>query len=181
MAFFFRFHERHGPAFDCIPATEAHCTHYKGKIPDELFEEWKQNGWCGYQDGFLWTVDPEQFLDLFDDASGRYAFLRTAFGGVIYWDGTDARYLDVLDGETSVVYQRMGMLFNDLLCDDDYLNNVLRYDLFQQALPKLGRLKKDECYGFLPPRAMGGPGTLDTLKRVKLREHLAILTQLGFE
>jgi integrase/recombinase XerD len=46
------------------------------------------------------------------------------------------------------------------------------------ALPILGPPQRDECYGFHPAIALGGPGAADTWKRVKLREHLALLAQL---
>jgi len=72
----------------------------------------------------------------------------------------------------------MSELFDSLLCDDSYLEDSLHYELFPPALAKLDQLEWDECYGFLPPMPMGGPGTLDTLKRVKLLEHLAIVAQL---
>jgi hypothetical protein len=98
-------------------------------------------------------------------------------GGVFYSKGREVRYLDILAGDTSVVFNRMSALFDTLLLDEDYVNDALRYDLFTEALPKLGRLDRTECYGFLPPLPMGGSESLDTLKRVKLREHLAIVIQ----
>jgi hypothetical protein len=177
-----KFHKKHGPSFDCQGVPQEAFDRYADKLPADLFEEWRQRGWCGHGDGFFWTADPAELDDLlsgwFTDSIQRYAFVRTAFGGLFYWDGTDAQYLDVLLGDTSTVFGRMDMLFDGLFCDVGYLNDVLRHDVFLEALPRLGRLKKDECYAYTPPLAMGGPGTVDTLRRVKLREHLAILAQL---
>ena len=42
---------------------------------------------------------------------------------------------------------------------------------------RFGRVAVDECYGFFPPRSMGASGPED-LRKVKLREHLAILAQV---
>jgi hypothetical protein len=58
------------------------------------------------------------------------------------------------------------------------LDDVLDQKLFQKARKKLGPIEYDECYGFEPAIALGGPGTLSTLRRVKLREHLSLLAQL---
>jgi hypothetical protein len=182
MSQFPRFHETYGLGFDREEVPSEIFDRYRGELPDDLLDEWRQHGFCGHGDGFLWTVDPDQLaaaLQAFlGDSSRCHAFLRTAFGGIFYWDGADARYLDVLVGDTSVVFHEMDALFDGLLRDNIYLKTVLRYDLFKKALPKLGRLKKDECYAFLPPLALGGPGTAKTVKRVKLCEHLAILAQL---
>jgi hypothetical protein len=52
-------------------------------------------------------------------------------------------------------------------------------DLFEEALKKLGPLKPDEMYGFVPAIALGGPGTLNTLQKVKTIEHLTFLSQLS--
>jgi hypothetical protein len=89
----------------------------------------------------------------------------------------EARYLDILTGDASVVFNRMSAFFETLMLDDEYIEDVLRQDLFKPAMAKLGTLHADECYGFLPPLAMGGSESVDALKRVKLREHLAIAAQ----
>jgi hypothetical protein len=52
-------------------------------------------------------------------------------------------------------------------------------ELFAPALKKLGRLKHDEMYGFVPALALGGPSELSHLQKVKDVEHLVILAQLS--
>src|SRR4051812_38877289 len=95
MASFPRFHQQHGPAFDAEPVGEDQIAAYRGKLPDAILEDWREHGRCGYHDGFLWTVDPDDLSEWL--AEGQYAFLRTAFGGVFYWDGQNAHYLDIID------------------------------------------------------------------------------------
>lgn len=51
--------------------------------------------------------------------------------------------------------------------------------LFSPALARLGGLKNDEMYGFLPALALGGPATLDHLQKVPAVEHLVMLAQLS--
>ena len=51
--------------------------------------------------------------------------------------------------------------------------------MFTPALAKLGRLKHDEMYGFVPALALGGTSTLANLQKVKAVEHLVLLAQLA--
>ncbi|EGH08166.1 hypothetical protein PSYMP_05689, partial [Pseudomonas amygdali pv. morsprunorum str. M302280] len=44
---------------------------------------------------------------------------------------------------------------------------------------KLGPLKSDEMYGFVPALALGGPMELEKLQKVKTIEHLTFLSQLS--
>ena len=52
-------------------------------------------------------------------------------------------------------------------------------DLFQPAMKKLGTLRHDEMYGFVPALMFGGPDTLDHLEKVKAVEHLTLLSQIA--
>ena len=52
-------------------------------------------------------------------------------------------------------------------------------DYFGPALRKLGRLKTDEMYGFVPAIAMGGPSEVKQLQKLKAVEHLVFLAQLS--
>lgn len=46
-------------------------------------------------------------------------------------------------------------------------------------LAPAGPLPPSECYGFFPPLAIGGEASLESVQRVKLREHLDILAHVG--
>jgi hypothetical protein len=68
------------------------------------------------------------------------------------------------------------MLF--LLCDPEIKEKMVRASLFRQALAPVGPPAQDEYYAFEPALALGGPGTVDTIRRVTIREHLAILAEM---
>ena len=57
------------------------------------------------------------------------------------------------------------------LCDFD--------GMFEPAKKKLGMLKHDEMYGFVPALAFGGPCDLAHLEKVKAVEHLILLAQIS--
>jgi hypothetical protein len=177
-----RFKQKHGPPTDCLKAPEASLKAYTGRLPATLLAEWEESGWCAYGRGLLWTVNPDEYTDILSDwvsnAELMIAYLRTAFGSIIYWDGSDNYFLDVLIGYRGKIFRDIGSVFNWHLCNDDYLDDVVRRPEFEEALPILGPPQRDECYAFTPAIALGGPGAADSLKRVKLREHLALLAQL---
>jgi hypothetical protein len=185
MSAFDQFKKKHGPPAQCEKAPAASVAAYAGKLPDELLAEWTETGWCAYAGGLLWTVNPDEYKDILkewlDDATNVYAFIRTAFGSIIYWDGEAAHYLDVLFGDVSLLFHNMELNFNGVLCDDQYLDDVIRRQLFVAALPRLGAPARDECYAFQPALALGGDESADNLQRVKLRQNLALLAQLTGE
>ena len=178
---FTKFEKLHGPAKDVQPVPDEVVQRYRGRLPDELLAEWQATGWCSYADGFLWLVDPAVYDDLLpdwlNDAASATVFLRTALGGLVYWDGTEAIFLDVTRADTTPVFDEMDFVFNGVLCRKQFLDAVMDLDYYKSEKKRLGRVAVDECYGFFPPRSMGANGPED-LKKVKLREHLAILAQV---
>lgn len=178
---FEKFKKIHGAPQKCEKVSGEQIKNYQGKLTDDLLEEWNKSGWCSFGDGFLWTVDPEDYSDVMDDwlekAGESFAFARTAFGSIFFRNGSDNFLLDVLNNDVSRVFARIDYVFDGTLCDGDYLDDVLLRPLFKDALDKLGVLSKDECYGVFPPPAMGGEIALDNLEKVKIKEYLAILSQ----
>ena len=55
------FYEEMGPAKYCRKVSEKEIEKYKGKLPNTLLSYWREYGWCGYENGILWTVNPEEY------------------------------------------------------------------------------------------------------------------------
>lgn len=182
MSRFEKFKKKHGKPADCETVTPKQIESFKGKLPEALLDEWSENGWCSYGGGLFWTVNPEDFEDVLedwvDDDAGKYVYLRTAFGSMIFWDGERNYFVDVLHKDVSQIFNEVESVFDTTLCTKDFLEYVVLQKTFKAALPKLGKMKKDECYGFLPPIAISDDDSPDALELVKLREHLAILAQV---
>ena len=173
----------YGPPEKCEAPTTATLQKYESQLPAELLEKWREVGLCSYGKGLIWFVDPEQFADVIDDwievrdDAKPLVFLRTAFAHLYYWQDGAVFSLDVHRGSLSEVTKNISLIFT-LLCDPDIRAKMLRVSLFEEALPRLGPPERDECYAFEPALALGGPGTVETLRRVKIREHLGILAQI---
>lgn len=87
--------------------------------------------------------------------------------------------LDPQYGTLARIANKIEVFFDYVLCRNQYLDDVLDRKLYLKAKKQLGPLEYDDCYGFEPAIVLGGPGTLETLRKVKLKEHLAILAQLS--
>ncbi|WP_122446241.1 GAD-like domain-containing protein [Pseudomonas viridiflava] len=167
---------------------------YHNKLPPQLLDYWVEHGWCSYANGLFWTVNPSEYdgilehwlADIEGFQSGAYHVIaRSAFGLLYVWgekDGycmTISSYLgrysirksvfapDKLDLGVQAFFSSMIVNSNDL------------DELFEPALKKLGSLKSDEMYGFVPALALGGTIGLKNLQKVKIIEHLEFLSQLS--
>lgn len=172
----------HGPALDPIPVPDEALKAYRESLPSPLLSFWKEKGWCGFAEGLLWTVNPEQIVDVLEVWVGSHLpeavpFVRTAFGDILFWHGGRVHYLDVLYGRVTEHADDMELLFDNTLCKERYLDGVMDRRTFRKALRRLGTPKHDECYAFVPPLAQGGPGTAETLRKAKLRDYLRQLAQ----
>jgi len=182
MSHFQDFEHEYGPPENCDNPSKGILETYQDLLPEDLLGQWRDLGMCSYRKGLLWFVDPGQFSGILDDwiqlpGPKPLVFLRSAFAHLYFWHDGWVHSLDVQHGSISQVTQRISRMFT-LLCDPEIQEKILRLSLFEKALQMLGPPERDECYAFEPALALGGPGTVETIRRVKMREHLAILAQL---
>lgn len=191
-----------GPALDKRYVPPSTIERYRGKLPDQLLAYWSEHGWCGYADGLVWTVDPQEYEPAleawigdtqFMERDAYYVIARSAFGKLYLWGEKTGNSLKIVSLD-ALAYPSTG--------SEKYLakgkgDDALRWffgalerknfdtedddekPLFAPALRKLGQLKHDEMYGFVPALALGGSATLKNLQRVKAVEHLVLLAQLS--
>jgi hypothetical protein len=182
MGTFEDFKSTFGPATNCEKVEKAATRAMSKELPADLLDLWRAEGWCAYGDGLLWVVDPRDFEDVVDDwvdlAGGKArVFLRTAFGHLYLWYEGAAYSLDVQRADLSRLSADIGAVFT-VLTDEDVQEHILRRDTFREVRKRLGPPGRDECYAFVPAIPLGGPGTSETVQKVKLREHLHLLAQI---
>lgn len=182
MSRFPEFQKEHGAPAECISVPAEEIAKYRGKLPDFLLEEWQENGWCSYNNGYIKIVNPAEFDDVLQDwtpdASKSSVIVRTAFGDMFYWNDAGCHLVDVDFGQANRVTGNVQVLFDYLLTPGGLLEESLDYPNFKAALPRLGPPAADEVYGYVPAIGLGGPPDPNNLRRVKLREHLNMLSQL---
>jgi hypothetical protein len=156
------------------------CQH---KLPASLIEEWKEVGWCSYSKGLIWLVNPleyqENLAEWLDSVEDAMVFAVTAFGDLILWRNGEVQYLYTQYAKILPFIDDIDIFFEFSLSSDSFLEDVIDYKLFRQALNKCGQLDLGECYGFEPVLALGGSGTIDTIKKLQTNEYLSFLSQVA--
>jgi hypothetical protein len=153
---------------------------YRDKLPSVLIDEWRISGFAAFGDAFIWLTNPDDFavvLPEWEIDANNLVFARTAWGDLFTWDGQIVKCLAVHEGRVDALTTDLVMFFEFSLCDEPFLDEVLRHELFRQALPSLGPVARDEMYTFVPALVLGGAEELQHVKRVKMREQLLILSQ----
>lgn len=168
--------------------------HYRGKLPDLLLNYWVEHGWCGYGNGILWLVNPQEYDGVvaswtegaeIEVRDAYHVVARSAFGDLYLWGEKtgpsvkivsifsryDIQDFDIASGEMDKEVENFLLSKEVEYCD---LENM-----FERAKKKLGVLNHDEMYGFVPALMLGGSPTLDHLEKVKAVEHLIFLSQLA--
>lgn len=191
---FARFIQKFGEPIDRQEVPESSIERYKGKLPNLLLEYWTEHGWCGFGDGIFWLVNPQEFEPVasswlegtkFKDLDNYHLIARSAFGDLYFWGeetGASLKISSIVSRsvtQTSVLSKDQsdkrvqGFLLSKEVEHNDF------GQLFKPALARLGTLRHDEMYGFVPALMLGGSVALDHLEKVKAVEHLVLLSQLG--
>ena len=185
------------PAIDKRDLPASSIERYRGKLPDQLLTYWQEHGWCGYADGVFWTVDPQDYEPVlaawigntpFMEIDAYHVIARSAFGDLYLFGERHHQKLHIVAPDARMLPPRAGIpdsnqsiraFFSSRsrrACD---FSDVTGTQLLYPAIKKLGRLKYDEMYGFVPALALGGPATLKHLQTVKAVEHLVLLAQVS--
>ena len=159
---------------------------YRNAVPPELVEVWEQYGFATFCDGYLKVVNPDNYADLLADTyqltstptpAPPVVLFATAMGDLLVWELDCLSILNYRNGTTDVVAQNFKVFFRNLAYDS-FLSKTLHWEPYPAARDRLGEPAFDECFGYVPLLALGGPETVDHLEKVKLREHIALIGQL---
>ena len=162
--------------------------HYQNAVPAEMHEAWAQFGFGTLCDGYLKLVNPADYADLLaatyqhtstpaPTAQEPLVLFATAMGDLLVWERDYLVLVDYRHGDTTSVAKNFKLLFRNL-ADDFYLADTLRWLPYPTAREQQGEPAYDECFGYVPLLALGGPETAEHLQKVKLREHIALIGQL---
>ncbi|MGC6767862.1 T6SS immunity protein Tdi1 domain-containing protein [Enterococcus sp. LJL51] len=154
---------------------------YQGRIPEEMLLLWKEYGFGTFLNGFMKSVNPDNFKELLVEGSQRFhdgiVLFATAMGDLIIWEGSFVRILRFRYGKTDTVISGFKFFFEDL-SDKDFRAEVLKWSPYLCAIEMHVKPKFDECFGYVPLLGLGGAEHVNNLKVVKLREHLMLITEL---
>jgi hypothetical protein len=177
------FERIHGLPIQCEKPESSVLARYRSRVPEKLISVWVRHGWCGYNNGLIWVVNPDSMMDLLEDwiedvVNPPVPIARTAFADLFLWGQDGAHFLNVHFGRITRVSNSLEQFFNEFLCDEKNINGILRFKLFEEVFSRLGTLAATECYAFVPALALGGSASPETVQKVSMREHLGLLAEI---
>ena len=156
---------------------------YRGRLPKQIIQIWKEYGFGSFMKGFLRTINPNMFQDITNRAYfmgvRSIPVFATALGDLIIWE--ENSYLTILrfrHGIFAIMEKGCSYFLNDLT-DDEYVEEFFKPYDYYLALEDRGSLSYDECFGYVPLLCLGGLESADRLEKVKLLEHLEMILAMG--
>ena len=182
------FIEKHQPGKDLQKAAQFKSDQYATRLPVSILELWRDYGFGSYSNGLIRLIDPEIYNETLYTWLGkkndkRIPIALSAFGELFYYRDLgsgeeDVSMLNVHYKSVDVCSWSLKGFFNEYLCDDEIIEEVLRQELFREAFEKHGPLKNDEIYSFVPALAMGGAAEVGNIKKANALVHLDLLFQM---
>jgi len=173
---------------------------YHSNMPKLLIENWQQESFCQFKNGFYSIINPDEWQDVvdvwlentpFQHLGNFYALARNAFGCIYIYNsntGTQLR-IDTIMGNISgsIKDYKDEFDFNYAIktfygfVKPEYLDfEINNKPIFKKAVKKLGPLGWYEMYAFEPAFALIGDAalTMDNLVKVDARIHMLLLRDL---
>lgn len=164
-------------------ATPDLLARYRDSVPTQLLAVWEEYGFGTFCDGYLKIVNPEDYAELLADTyrltstpadAPAVVLFATAMADLLVWERGYLVLVDYRHGQTSIISKGLDFFFADL-ADGEMLTEALHWLPYPAARERLGEPAYDECFGYVPLLALGGPETVEHLQKVKLREHIALI------
>lgn len=155
---------------------------YKTILPDELIRIWEDYGLARLLNGYLKVINPEEYQELLNETYFRgnisIPILTTAFGDIVTFE--EGQYIGMVKYKNGnfVVLAKSFKRFMQNLVDDYFLEKYFQVPQYTEAVKKLGKLEQDECFGYVPLLGLGGSEKVDNLDKVKIREHIELISQM---
>ena len=155
---------------------------YQDQVPTELLQIWQEDGLGTFLDGYLKVINPDDYSELVKETYFRGEvsipiFVR-AFGDIITLeDGKTLRKVMYREGSFVLIPGGIKYFIIDLR-DKEFVKETFDIDFFQDAVQKHGELDYTQCFGFVPLLALGGFKDVDHLDKVKILEHLYLISEL---
>jgi hypothetical protein len=156
---------------------------YEGRLPADILDFWKAFGFGNFMNGYLKVIDPELYQSFMRETYSIYreptiVFAATGFGDLLIWEETFIKQLNYRTGKTENGGSNIAKFFNVILASWPHTEASMHAKQFRPAVERLGEPAFDECFTYVPALALGGSEKVENIQKVKLREHLSILSQI---
>lgn len=104
--------------------------------------------------------------------------MLTGLGDIITWEKN--RYLGIVKyrkGTFDIIEDGFEYFLDDIM-DPEYVRDFLDNSQYKEAIIENGKLNFEECFGYVPLLGLGGSERVENLKKVKIKEHIELITQM---
>ncbi len=157
---------------------------FADRAPAGAVEAWGSYG-AGFVsgDGYFRFMDPGHAAKMLDGViglpDGAVVLFVTALGDLVAH--ANGVYL-VVKSRWGVIDVIQGASFDQVVAslgDPADRERVWEWEPYPEAVAREGVPSFEQCFGFVPLLALGGPSTADHLQVVGVWEHLAVIAQLA--
>lgn len=154
---------------------------YKNRVPNEMIDLWSNYGFGTFIQGYFKSVNPDEFKLILEESSQRYkhaiVLFATGMGDLIIWSDGYVRLLNYRHGIIKTIMYTFEFFFQNMN-DLDFRDEDLSWQPYPEALKQYNELKYDECFGYTPVLSLGGAEAVKNLRKVKLKEHIFMITEI---
>ena len=158
-------------------------------LPKEIIYLWEEYGFGEYGNGIIKVVDPRDYMNsLYTWLGGKdfnkIPIIVTAFGDIFYYrkleeNENDISLLDIHYRKIENCGYSYQEFFEKYIVNDNIRKNILREDLYNEAVKTFGNLKEEEIFFFVPAIILGGKEDIKYIKKGSANVHHQVLLQLG--
>ena len=156
---------------------------YKGQVPDEIIEIWKNYGLGSFLNGYLRVINPDDYKELVEETYFRrkesIPLFTTAFADVITWQKN--RYIGIIfykEEDFDIIDSGMDFFFTDIYTEDSLRNDFFDLKLYEKAVKKYGELEYNQSFCFVPLLGLGVKKSIDNLDKGDTLTHIYLITEL---
>lgn len=156
---------------------------YKGIIPDEMIEVWNEYGFGMTADGYLKVINPDEY---YEELINIFSYVNddivpvfiTGMGDIIAYNNHGyLLYVNVRYQASDIIGKKFELTMKRMKTED-FRNHVLSWSPYKEAVERYGSLKYEECFGYEPLLSLGGGEGVENLRKVNLKVHLDIISQM---
>ena len=184
------FVNKYPPGNDLRKPTAEMLEQFQGKLPAELLDFWQEYGLGNYGGGLLKIIDPTDYIDTLTLWLGEqedcFPILMTGFGTLFIYrkrseTADDMCLLDIHYRRSGSFSTGFFFFFERILPAENFAEQFLRVDLFQEASAKHGGLAENEIFFFTPALAFGGAESIQYVERGNAVVHQHLLFEMGVD
>ena len=156
---------------------------YKGQVPDEVIEIWKNYGLGSFLNGYLRVMNPDDYKELVEETYFRgkesIPLFVTAFADVITWQENE--YIGIVLyrlEDFEIMASGMDFFFSDIYTEKNFTDKYFDLKLYEKAVKKYGELEYNQSFCFVPLLGLGGKKSVDNLDKGDTLRHIYLITEL---